>query len=304
MMKKILIVGGSGTIGSAFIKEFYNEYEFSSISRNELMQAELKLKFPKVNIYFSDIESQDNLTTIFSKVKPDVVIHMAAMKHVNLAEENPINACKVNVLGSLNVISASVRANVPMTIAISTDKACFPENVYGYSKSLMEHCFHEANTTQNKFAVCRFANVANTNGSVIPFWLNQKEKGESLKLTDKNMNRLMFSQTSAVNLIHDTIKHCEKHGGGFTASTFMKSVNMYELAKTISDDVEIVGLRPGERLNEKLMSKRELPYTYIENDLIILKKQLNQNENKLNTEYSSESAEKMSVSEMLELINE
>mgnify|MGYP003152161058 CR=1 FL=1 len=303
-MKKVLIVGGSGTIGSAFIKEFYNEYEFSSISRNELMQAELKLKFPKVNIYFSDIESQDNLTTIFSKVKPDVVIHMAAMKHVNLAEENPINACKVNVLGSLNVISASVRANVPMTIAISTDKACFPENVYGYSKSLMEHCFHEANTTQNKFAVCRFANVANTNGSVIPFWLNQKEKGESLKLTDKNMNRLMFSQTSAVNLIHDTIKHCEKHGGGFTASTFMKSVNMYELAKTISDDVEIVGLRPGERLNEKLMSKRELPYTYIENDLIILKKQLNQNENKLNTEYSSESAEKMSVSEMLELINE
>ena len=114
----------------------------------------------------------------------------------------------------------------------------------------------------------------------------------------------MFSQTSAVNLIHDTIKHCEKHGGGFTASTFMKSVNMYELAKTISADVEIVGLRPGERLNEKLMSKRELPYTYIENDLIILKKQLNQNENKLNTEYSSESAEKMSVSEMLELINE
>ena len=138
-MKKVLIVGGSGTIGSAFIKEFYDKYEFSSISRNELMQAELKRKFPKVNIYFSDIESQDNLTTIFLKVKPDIVIHMAAMKHVNLAEENPINACKVNVLGSLNVISASIRADVPTTIAISTDKACFPENVYGYSKSLMEH---------------------------------------------------------------------------------------------------------------------------------------------------------------------
>ena len=303
-MKKILIVGGSGTIGSAFINEFYNDYEFSSISRNELLQAELKRKFPKVNIYFSDIESQDSLTTIFLKVKPDVVIHMAAMKHVNLAEENPINACKVNVLGSLNVISASVRANVPTTIAISTDKACFPENVYGYSKSLMEHCFHEANTDKNKFAVCRFANVANTNGSVIPFWLGQKEKGESLKLTDKNMNRIMFSQKSAVNLINDTIQYCEKNGGGFTASTFMKSINMYDLAKTISNNIEIVGLRPGERLNEKLMSERELPYTYIEEDLIILKKQLNQNENKLNTEYSSENAEKMSVSEILELINE
>ena len=268
------------------------------------MQAELKTKFPKVNIYFSDIESQDNLTTIFLKVKPDVVIHMAAMKHVNLAEENPINACKVNVLGSLNVISASVRANVPITIAISTDKACFPENVYGYSKSLMEHCFYEANTSQNKFAVCRFANVANTNGSVIPFWLGQKEKGESLKLTDKNMNRLMFSRKSAVNLIHDTINYCEKNGGGFTASTSMKSVNMYDLAKIISNDVEVVGLRPGERLNEKLMSKRELPYTYIEDNLIILKKQLNEGKNKLNIEYSSESADKMSDVDMLELINE
>jgi FlaA1/EpsC-like NDP-sugar epimerase len=303
-MKKILVVGGSGTIGSAFIDEFYNDYKFSSISRNELLQAELKRKFPKVNIYFSDIESQDNLTTIFSKVKPDVVIHMAAMKHVNLAEENPINACKVNVLGSLNVISASVRANVPITIGISTDKACFPENVYGYSKSLMEHCFHEANTSRNKFAVCRFANVANTNGSVIPFWLGQKEKGESLKLTDKNMNRLMFSKKSAVNLIHDTINYCEKNGGGFTASTFMKSVNMYDLAKTISSDVEVVGLRPGERLNEKLMSERELPYTYIKDNLIILKKQLNDGKNKLNIEYSSESADKMSDEQMLELINE
>ena len=117
--------------------------------------------------------------------------------------------------------------------------------------------------------------MANTNGSVIPFWLNQKEKGESLKLTDKNMNRLMFSQKSAVNLINDTIKYCEENGGGFTASTFMKSVNMYELAKTISSNVEVVGLRPGERLNEKLMSDRELPFTYIENDLIILKKQMN-----------------------------
>ena len=105
-------------------------------------------------------------------------------------------------------------------------------------------------------------------------------------------------------MINDTIQYCEKNGGGFTASTFMKSINMYDLAKTISNNIEIVGLRPGERLNEKLMSERELPYTYIEEDLIILKKQLNQNENKLNTEYSSENAEKMSVSEILELINE
>ena len=303
-MRKVLIVGGSGTIGSAFVKEFSDTYQFSSIARNELMQAELKRKFSNVDIYFSDIQSEESLITIFSKVNPDVVIHMAAMKHVNLAEENPINTCKVNVLGSLNVISASVKTNVPTTIAISTDKACFPENVYGYSKSLMEHCFIEANTDKNKFAVCRFANEANTTGSVIPFWLSQKEKEQSLKLTDKNMNRLMFSQKSAVNLINDTINYCEVNGGGFVSSTFMKSVNMYTLAQTISDNIEIVGLRPGERLNEKLISQKELPFTYLEDNLIILKKDFNNGSNKLSEEYSSLTAEKMSSDDMLELIKE
>ena len=302
-MKKILIVGGSGTIGSAFIKEFSEIYKFTSVARNELLQADLKQKYPDVDIFMSDIESEDSLITIFSKVKPDIVIHMAAMKHVNLAEENPINACRVNVLGSLNVISASIKTNVPMTVAISTDKACFPENVYGYTKSLMEHCFINANTKDNKFAVCRFANVTNTNGSVIPFWLSQKEKNESLKLTDKNMNRLMFSQKSAVNLINNSINYCENNGGGFIASSFMKSVNMYDLAKVISDDVEIVGLRPGERLDEKLISEKELPFTYIENNLILLKKELNLGKNKLDEEYSSRTVDKMNERDILELIN-
>jgi len=266
------------------------------------MQAELKRRHPNVDIYFSDIESEESLITIFSKVKPNVVIHMAAMKHVNLAEENPINACRVNVLGSLNVISASVKTGVPMTIAISTDKACFPENVYGYSKSLMEHCFLDANTETNKFAVCRFANVANTNGSVIPFWLSENEKNKPLKLTSKDMNRLMFSQKSAVNLINKSIDYCENNGGGFIASTFMKSVNMYDLANVISDNIEVVGLRPGERLDEKLISEKELSFTYIEDDLIILKKELNLGKNKLNDEYSSQTADKMNNEEMLELV--
>ena len=302
MMKKILIVGGSGTIGSAFIREFYDDYQFASISRNELIMAELKRNFPNVDTYSSDIEDESSLITIFNKVKPDIVLHMAAMKHVNLAEENPINACKVNVLGSLNVISASVKTNVPTTIAISTDKACFPENVYGYTKSLMEHCFIDANTENNKFAVCRFANVANTNGSVIPFWLSLKEKGESLKLTDKNMNRLMFSQKSAVNLINNSVELCNKEGGGFIASTFMKSINMYDLASEISNDIEIVGKRPGERLNEKLISERELPFTYVKDNMILIKKEINLNENKLKEEYSSEKSERMDVNEMRELI--
>ena len=140
--------------------------------------------------------------------------------------------------------------------------------------------------------------------SVKPFWMSQKEKGEPLKLTDKNMNRLMFSQKSAVHLINDSIKHCEENTGGFISSTFMKSINMYDLANIISDEIEIVGLRPGERLNEKLISEKELPFTSIEDDLILLKRELNDNENKLEEEYSSETADKMSLQEILELINE
>ena len=301
-MKKVLIVGGSGTIGSAFIKEFQNDYKFISVARNEKFQSDLKKQFPNVDIFMTDIQNESSLITIFCKVKPDIVLHMAAMKHVNLAEENPINACEVNVFGSLNVISASIRSNVPTTIAISTDKACFPENVYGYTKSLMEHCFLDANTEDNKFAVCRFANVANTNGSVIPFWKSLKEKNKSLKLTDKNMNRLMFSQKSAVHLINKSIKLCEEKSGGFVSSTFMKSVNMYELANQISSDIVLVGKRPGERLNEKLISEKELPFTYVEDDLILLKKEKNINKNKLEKEYSSESAERMDVEEMKGLI--
>ena len=302
-MKKVLIVGGSGTIGSAFIREFENDYKFISVARNEKFQSDLKKEFPNVDIFISDIQNESSLITVFSKVKPDIVLHMAAMKHVNLAEENPINACEVNVLGSLNVISASIRTNVPTTVAISTDKSCFPENVYGYTKSLMEHCFLDANTDDNKFAVCRFANVANTSGSVIPFWKSLKEKNESLKLTDKNMNRLMFSQKSAVHLINKSMKLCETTGGGFVSSTFMKSINMYDLAKEISSDIVVVGKRSGERLNEKLVSEKELPFTYIEDDLILLRKEKNLNKNKLEKEYSSESAEKMSVTEIRELIS-
>ena len=174
-MKKIIITGGSGTIGKAFIKNF-PQYKYYNISRNENFIADLTRGYPHVENYVGNIEDKDFLIRTFKKIKPDIVIHTAAMKHINIAEENPIQACNVNVIGSLNVIHASIAANVPVTIGISTDKACSSESVYGDTKSLMEKCFMEANTKQNKFALCRFANVAHSNGSVLPFWLNLKKQ--------------------------------------------------------------------------------------------------------------------------------
>ena len=160
----------------------------------------------------------------------------------------------------------------------------------------------EANTDKNRFALTRFANVAHSNGSVLPFWLNLKEEGKTLKLTSKKMNRLMFSKSDAAKLINKAINKCKGGDGGFVCSYKMKSVNMYELAKVISDDVEVVGLRPGEKLDEDLISVKEIPFTYIHDDMIYIYNQENLDENKLRQGYSSVSAEKMTREEMEELV--
>ena len=255
-MKKVLITGGAGTIGKAFIRRYYDEFNFYNISRNEGSQTQLKREFPNVENYICSIEDEGSILRVFDKVKPDIVIHTAAMKHIDIIENEPVQACIVNVVGSLNVIKASTKYDVPITVADSTDKACSSESVYGDTKSLMEKCFMDANTDNNKFSACRFANVTHSNGSVLPFWLGLKEKGLPLKLTDPNMNRLMFSQRDAAELIMNTIELTDELGGGFVGSTKMKTVNMLDLAKTISDDIDVVGKRAGEKVDEDLISEK------------------------------------------------
>jgi|3_EtaG_2_1085321.scaffolds.fasta_scaffold31873_2 UDP-N-acetylglucosamine 4,6-dehydratase len=298
---KILITGGSGTIGKSFIREF-PEHTYYNVSRNEKFLTDLIREYPSVKNFIGNIEDEGFLIRVFKEVKPDVVIHAAAMKHINIAEENPIQACQSNVIGSINVINASVVADVPITIGISTDKACSSVSVYGDTKSLMEKCFMEANTDKNRFALTRFANVAHSNGSVLPFWLNLVEEGKTLKLTSDKMNRLMFSKSDAAKLINRAIDKCETDGGGFVCSYKMKSVNMLDLAKVISTDIEIVGLRPGEKLNEDLISDKEVPFTCVHDDMIYIYTQENLDVNKLDRGYSSATAEKMTKEEMEKLL--
>ena len=303
---KILITGGSGTIGKAFIKEF-SDNEYVNVSRNESFLTGLMREFPDVKHRIGNIEDKDFLVRTFKEIKPDVVIHAAAMKHINIAEANPIQACNVNVVGSLNVINASILADIPVTIGISTDKACSSESVYGDTKSLMEKCFVEANTDRNRFALCRFANVAHSNGSVLPFWLKCKKDNKSIKITDPEMNRLIFSQSNASQLINKVIELCRNDGGGFVGSYKMKSVNMMEVAKMIAykdytSEIEVVGKRPGEKVNEDLISKDEVPFTYIHDDLILIRNQKNTDTNILSNPYSSANAEKMNKEEIEKLI--
>ena len=297
---KVLITGGTGTVGKALIAK--NDNEYISISRNEENITELKRDYPNVKCYVGNIEDKSLLLRVFKEVKPDVVVHSAAMKHIDLMELNPIAGCNVNVMGSLNVVEASIINDIPITVGISTDKACLSESVYGASKYLMERVFMNTNTDDNRFSLTRFANVAHSAGSVLPFWLKLKKEGSPLKLTDPNMNRLILTKEDAASLINRTIDFTKENGGGFVKSYKMKCVNMLDLAKVISDDIEIVGKRPGEKTDEDLISEREISRTFIYGDDIHIRTEKNQEENKLSEPYNSASAEKMTTKEIEKLV--
>ena len=299
---RVLITGGSGTIGRSFIKNYVDFFDIFNLSRDENKQTQLTRYFPDVKQYLGSVEDKEAVFRVYEDVKPDIVIHAAAVKHINLAEKQPIQTCKVNIVGSLNIIEASIRCDVPITVAVSTDKACSYESVYGGSKWLMERCFLEASSNRNKFSVCRFANVAHSDGSVLPFWLEAKKEGKPLELTDPEMNRLMFTQDDAANLIYRTINYTRKNEGGFVCSYKMKCVNMFDLAKTVSDNIAIVGKRPGEKRDEDLISKHELPYTYVRGNDIHIRAEENIYDEKLEVPYNSQSAEKMTSKQIKELV--
>lgn len=304
-MKKVLLIGGSGSIGKAFIKQYYDDYEFYNISRSENLQFDLKNEFPEVTNYVASIEDVCMLDIIFEQVKPDIVIHLAAIKHIEKAQKQPIITCRINILGSINVISMCRKYKVPVTIGISTDKACASEGIYGASKYAMEQCFKEANSYTTKFALCRFANVANSSSSIIPNWKKMKNEGIPLKVTDKKMNRMMFSLSDAAKFIHRTIKECDNYFGGFVGiNTNMKAINIYELAKSISPNIEIIGKRTSvEKFEEDLISEKELPFTYVvDDDYTILFDKETRVDGRLKEPYNTKNAEKMTEQDIQKLV--
>jgi len=305
-MKKILITGGTGTVGEAFIKNYYNDYKFYTLSRNEENVSFFNKNYPKVETYIGSIEDYERVITLFNKVKPDIVIHTAAIKHIDFAEKNQTQAVMSNIVGSMNIIKASINANIPLTVGVSTDKACYPTSVYGYTKKLMEELFFDAHTESNRFICTRFGNVAGSNGSVIPFWKKLVENNTNLKLTDVGMNRLMFTKKDAAELIHKAIEISDNNKSeSFVVSKKMKSVNLYELAKHMSDkEVEIVGKRPGEKLDESLIHTLEIPYTLVHGDFVLIKKEIQSSEKNIPYEYSSKTAEKADINEINKLINQ
>ncbi len=303
-MKSLFITGGSGTVGRAIIERNIKNYKIFSFSRNEKSQIALKRTYPEIEILFGSVEEKIELLNAINIAKPKIIIHAAALKHVDTAEKQPSLAIKSNILGSLNVIQASIENDVDLTVGISSHTACAPDNVYGHTKFLMEQLFREHDHKKNRFICCRFGNVAWSNGSILPFWFGLKSENKSLPVTSKEMTRLIFTSQEAAMLIEKAIDLSQRQKEFYTLSKKMKKVNMLRIAKMISDNFEIIGLRPGEIESEDLISQEEVPFTKeIEDDYLIITPQ---NEvtgmGKLTKPLSSSNAREMSTSEMKNLL--
>jgi UDP-N-acetylglucosamine 4,6-dehydratase/5-epimerase len=271
--KSILITGGTGSFGSRILRYLLNLKENKPkkvivFSRDELKQFELSRIFsdkdyPAVRFFLGDIRDKQRLKTAFEDV--DIVIHAAALKQVLAAEYNPIEFIKTNVIGSQNVIEAAIEKNVKQVIALSTDKASSPINLYGATKLCADKLFVSANALVGKktttFSVVRYGNVFGSRGSVIPLFLDLVKKRQKLIITDPDMTRFSIVINDAVKLVVNAIKTSV---GGEIFVPKISSYKIMDVASAIQDknNVNIVGIRHGEKLHEELISQAESYNTF------------------------------------------
>jgi UDP-N-acetylglucosamine 4,6-dehydratase (inverting) len=221
-----------------------------------------QLNFPKIRFLLGDVRDEQRLVRAFQGV--DVVIHAAAMKHVHLAEYNPDECIKTNIGGAQNVIHAALQTNVTNVVALSTDKACAPINLYGATKLTSDKLFVAANNIKGsnpiKFSVVRYGNVMGSNGSVIPFFINKRKDGK-LPITDPAMTRFNISLQGGVDMVMHAIKHA---WGGEIFIPKIPSYRITDLAKAVAPhcEQEIIGIRPGEKIHEEMITASDSFYTY------------------------------------------
>jgi UDP-N-acetylglucosamine 4,6-dehydratase len=262
--KSVLITGGSGSLGKAMVRYLLEETQVRRVaiySRDELKQFHMKSEFqddPRLRWFIGDIRDKDRLVRAMHGV--DYVVHAAALKQVDTGEYNPMEFIKTNVLGSQNVIEASIDARVSKVIALSTDKASSPVNLYGATKLTADKLFVAANNYSQsygtKFAVVRYGNVMGSRGSVIPFFQNLASEGKPLPITDKRMTRFWISLEDAVKFVLDSFDMMQ---GGELYVPRIPSMKILDLANAISPNSELVeiGIRPGEKLHEEMISAED-----------------------------------------------
>lgn len=265
--KRVLITGGTGTFGTNFTKHLLNKYSPKKVvifSRDEMKQWDMENAFQDQRLRFmlGDIRDKNRLQRAFSDI--DFVVHAAAMKIVPKAEYDPFECIKTNVIGAMNIIDAAIDNNVNKVVALSTDKASSPINVYGASKLLSDKIFSAANAytgaQMTSFCVVRYGNVMGSRGSVIPLFL-KKQSDASLPITDPEMTRFMINITEGIGLVETAFNNST---GGEIFVKKVPSIKLLDIAKAIHPNARfnIIGLRPGEKIHEQLISRDEAPYTF------------------------------------------
>ena len=269
--KSILITGGTGSLGKELTKTILKKWpqvrRLVIYSRDEQKQFQMAQEFPEseypaIRYFIGDVRDLDRLKRAFNDI--DYVIHAAAMKHVHIAEYNPDECVKTNIGGAENVIKACFSNNVTRVVALSTDKACAPINLYGATKLTSDKLFIAANNIKGKqnikFSVVRYGNVMGSNGSVIPFFMNKRKEGY-LPITDDNMTRFNISLQGGVDMVLHAL---DKAWGGELFVPKIPSYKITDVAKAICPNCEIklVGIRPGEKIHEEMITASDSFTTY------------------------------------------
>ena len=269
--KSILITGGTGSLGKELTKTILNRWpdikRLVIYSRDEQKQFQMAQEYPDtkykaIRYFIGDVRDLERMKRAFVDI--DYVIHTAAMKHVHIAEYNPDECVKTNVGGAENVIKAALESEVSKVVALSTDKACAPVNLYGATKLTSDKLFIAANNIKGKkdikFSVVRYGNVMGSNGSVIPFFLNKKREGV-LPITDPDMTRFNISLKEGVDMV---LHAMESAWGGELFVPKIPSYRIIDVANAIGPDCEhrISGIRPGEKIHEEMITSSDSFTTY------------------------------------------
>ena len=269
--KSILITGGTGSLGKALTRHIFSLYptvkRLVIFSRDEQKQFQMAQeypadKYPAIRFFIGDVRDKDRLMRAMNGI--DYVIHAAAMKHVPIAEYNPDECIKTNINGAQNVVSACLETNVKKVVALSTDKACAPINLYGATKLTSDKLFVAANNIKGsreiRFSVVRYGNVMGSNGSVIPFFINKKKEGK-LPITDPKMTRFNISLQGGVDMVMHALEHA---WGGEIFIPKIPSYKIIDVAKAIAPECyrEVVGIRPGEKIHEEMITPSDSFFTY------------------------------------------
>ena len=261
--KSILITGGTGSLGKALTRRIFKEFpaikRLVIFSRDEQKQFQMAQEYPNnqypsIRFFIGDVRDRERLIRAMNEI--DYVIHAAAMKHVHLAEYNPSECIKTNIGGAENVIHACLQTGVERVVALSTDKACAPINLYGATKLTSDKLFVAANNIRGKnniqFSVVRYGNVMGSNGSVIPFFLKKRKEG-FLPITDPNMTRFNISLDGGVDMVFHALATA---WGGEVFVPKIPSYRIKEVATAISPEAEqrVIGIRPGEKIHEEMIT--------------------------------------------------